>query len=348
MMRNSITCSDSNKKKKYAVIFLLLGFSVFVFLVLNIVIGSVPVSFSEIVKIFAGKSNSHTFGNIVLKIRFPRALAAIILGGALALSGYLLQTFFHNPIAGPFVLGISSGAKLVVALSMVFLLGSHVQISSVFMIISAFTGAMISMGFVLMISKKLRHSSMLIVSGIMIGYICSAITDLVVTFADDSDIVNLRNWSMGSFSGITWSNIKVMTVVVSVTAVLIFFMSKSIAAFQMGETYAANMGINIRGFKIALVIFSSILSACVTAFAGPVSFVGIAVPQIIKSMFHTAKPVIMIPACFLGGAVWCLVCDLLARTMFAPTELSISTVTAIFGVPVVIYVLIHRRKERLH
>ena len=347
-MRNSITCTDSNKRKKYTAIFILLVFAVLLFLVLNIVIGSVSVSLSEIIRIFTGKSGSDTFGNIVLKIRFPRALAAIILGGALALSGYLLQTFFHNPIAGPFVLGISSGAKLVVALSMVFLLGSHVKITSIFMIIAAFTGAMISMGFVLLISKKLRHSSMLIVSGIMIGYICSAITDLVVTFADDSDIVNLRNWSMGSFSGITWSNIKVMTVVILVTSILVFFMSKSIAAYQMGETYARNMGVNIRGFKIALVIFSSILSACVTAFAGPVSFVGIAVPQIIKNVFHTAKPIIMIPACFLGGAVWCLICDLIARTMFAPTELSISTVTAIFGVPVVIYVLIHSRKERLH
>ena len=189
---------------------------------------------------------------------------------------------------------------------------------------------------------------MLIVSGIMIGYICSAITDLVVTFADDSDIVNLRNWSMGSFSGITWDNIKVMSAVIFVTSVLVFSMSKSIAAYQMGENYARNMGVAIRVFKIQLVILSSILSACVTAFAGPVSFVGIAVPQIVKSLFHTAKPIIMIPACFLGGAVWCLVCDLVARTMFAPTELSISTVTAIFGVPVVIYVLIHKRKERLH
>lgn len=347
-MRNSITCTDSNKKKKYTAIFILLVFAVLLFLVLNIVIGSVYVPLSEIVRIFTGKTGSDTFGNIVLKIRFPRAMAAIILGGALALSGYLLQTFFHNPIAGPFVLGISSGAKLVVALSMVFLLGSHGKISSIFMIIAAFVGAMISMGFVLLISKKLRHSSMLIVSGIMIGYICSAITDLVVTFADDSDIVNLRNWSMGSFSGITWSNIKVMTIVILVTSILVFFMSKSIAAYQMGETYARNMGVNIRRFKIALVIYSSILSACVTAFAGPVSFVGIAVPQIIKNVFHTAKPVIMIPACFLGGSVWCLICDLVARTMFAPTELSISTVTAIFGVPVVIYVLIHSRKERLH
>ena len=347
-MKNSVICSDSNKRKKYTVIFILLLFLIVFFLCLNIVTGSVSVSLSEILDIFIGKNNGSTVGNIVIKIRFPRAVAAIILGGALALSGYLLQTFFHNPIAGPFVLGISSGAKLVVALVMVFLLGRHIHISSFLMILSAFAGSMISMAFVLLISKKLKHSSMLIVSGIMIGYICSAITDLVITFADDSDIVNLRNWSMGSFSGITWENIKVMSLVIFFTSVLIFFMSKSITAFLMGENYARNMGINIRIFKVELVLFSSILSACVTAFAGPVSFVGIAVPQIIKSLFHTAKPIVMIPACFLGGAVWCLICDLIARMMFSPTELSISTVTAIFGVPVVIYVLIHKRRERMH
>ena len=347
-MKNQVTCSDLNKRTRYTVIFLLLIFLVVIFLGLNIVIGSVSVSCSEILDIFTGNNSVDTLENIVLKIRFPRAVAAVILGGALALSGYLLQTFFHNPIAGPFVLGISSGAKLVVAVTMVFFLGKHMQITSAFMILAAFIGSLISMGFVLLISKKLHHSSMLIVSGIMIGYICSAITDLIVTFADDSDIVSLRNWSMGSFSGITWENIKIMSLVIFIAFMLVFFMSKSIAAFQMGENYARNMGVGIRMFKIQIVILSSILSACVTAFAGPVSFVGIAVPQIIKSLFHTAKPIIMIPACFLGGAVWCLVCDLVARTMFAPTELSISTVTAIFGVPVVIYVLIHKRKERLH
>ena len=133
----------------------------------------------------------------------PRAIAAMILGGALALAGYLLQTFFHNPIAGPFVLGISSGAKMIVALVMVFLLGNAIRVSSLAMIAAAFLGAMLSMGFVLIISRKVSSMSMLVVSGVMIGYICSAVTEFVVTFADDSDIVNLHNWSRGSFSGMT-------------------------------------------------------------------------------------------------------------------------------------------------
>ena len=282
----------------------------------------------------------------MLNIRFPRALAAAILGGGLALSGYLLQTFFHNPIAGPFTLGISSGAKLVVALVMVASLGNALKLSSWVMIIAAFAGAMVCMGFVILMSGVIDQMAMLIVSGVMIGYICSAVTDFIVTFADDADIVNLHNWSKGSFSGMTWENVKVMAVVTGIAAIGVFMMSKPVSAYEMGESYARNMGLNVRAFRILLVLLSSILAACVTAFAGPVSFVGIAVPHLVKKLLGTSRPILLIPACFLGGSVFCLVCDLLARTLFAPTELSISTVTAVFGAPVVIYIMIHRRKEK--
>lgn len=349
-MKHSVICSEWNKKekrkRKYVVLFAGLTLGTALLLALNMMVGSVSVPFMEIIKSLTGKSTEAVFTNIILQIRLPRAFAAIVLGGALAVSGYLLQTYFHNPIAGPFVLGISSGAKLMVALVMVFFLKRTIKITSLLLIVAAFAGAMLSMGLVLLIAKKMRQTSMLIVSGVMVGYICSAVTDLVVTFAEDSDIVNLHNWSMGSFSGISWENVKVMSVVVMTAVLFVFLLSKPIAAYQMGEAYAKNMGVNIRSFRIALVLLSGILSACVTAFAGPVSFVGIAVPQILKRMFHTTKPMLMIPACFLGGAVWCLLCDLLARTVFAPTELSISTVTAIFGVPVVIYVMIRQKKER--
>ena len=136
-----------------------------------------------------------------------------------------------------------------------------------------------------------------------------------------------------------------MTTVVLLTMVIVFFMSKPIGAYQLGEVYAQNMGVNIKLFRIGLILLSSILSACVTAFAGPISFVGIAVPHIVKSLLKTARPLLVIPACFLGGAVFCLFCDLIARTVFAPTELSISSVTAVFGAPVVIYIMIRRQKR---
>lgn len=334
------------RKNRYGLAFLILIILVLVFLAVNICAGSVNIPFSDVWKVLGGQQADQTFSAIVLQIRFPRALAAAILGGGLALSGYLLQTFFHNPIAGPFILGISSGAKLVVALVMVAALGRAVQVSSMAMILAAFAGAMISMGFVLLMSRVMDQMSMLIVSGVMIGYICTAITDFVVTFADDADIVNLHNWSKGSFSGISWDNVAVIAVVVFAASFCVFLMSKPISAYQMGESYARNMGLNIRLFRALLVILSSILSACVTAFAGPVSFVGIAVPHLVKSLFRTSKPILMIPACFLGGAAFCLFCDLLARVLFAPTELSISTVTAVFGAPVVIFIMVHRKKEK--
>ena len=333
------------KRNRYALIFLCLAVAVAVLLGANVCIGSVSIPLKEVLSILGEGSGSSVSAGIVLEIRLPRALAAAILGGGLALSGYLLQTFFHNPIAGPFILGISSGAKLVVALVMVYLLERAMQASSLLLIAAAFAGAMISMGFVLLMSKVLSHMATLIVSGVMIGYICTAITDFVVTFADDSDIVNLHNWSQGSFSGISWDNVAVMTVVIFLTSACVFLMSKSISAYQLGEAYAQNMGLNIKLFRALLVLLSSLLSACVTAFAGPVSFVGIAVPQIVKNLFHTSRPLLMIPASFLGGAAFCMFCDLLARTLFAPTELSISTVTAVFGAPVVIVILLRTRKE---
>ena len=334
------------RQGRYTAAFAILLVLVLVFLVLNVCIGSVNIPVTEIPKILFGNGADDVYTDIVMGIRFPRALAAAILGGGLALSGYLLQTFFHNPIAGPFTLGISSGAKLMVSLVMVASLGNALKLSSWLMIIAAFVGAMICMGFVILMSKVMDQMSMLIVSGVMIGYICSAITDFIVTFADDADIVNLHNWSKGSFSGITWNNVSIMAIVTGVTLIWIFLLSKPLSAYQMGESYARNMGLNVQMFRILLVLLSSVLSACVTAFAGPVSFVGIAVPHLVKNLFGTAKPILMIPACFLGGATFCLFCDLLARTMFAPTELSISTVTAVFGAPVVIYIMIHRKKEK--
>lgn len=333
------------RSMRYTAAFLILAVLLFLLFMININGGTVELSFRECMAILFRRNTESTEATVVWSIRLPRAIAALILGGALSVSGFLLQTFFGNPIAGPYVLGISSGAKLIVALVMIFLLGRGITISSAGMIIAAFAGSIMSMGFVLAVSKKVSNMSILVVCGIMIGYICSAITDFVVTFAEDSNIVNLHNWSLGSFSGTSWSNVRVMAVVIGITIVLTFFLSKPISAYQVGEVYAKNLGVNVRFLRISLIILSSILSATVTAFAGPISFMGIAVPHLMKSLFHTAKPLVILPGCFLGGAVFCLFCDYLARTVFSPTELSISSVTAIFGAPVVIYMMIQGKKS---
>lgn len=312
----------------------------------NIASGSVNITGGELFSILFSGTSQGTGYHIIWDIRLPRALSAMLLGGALAVSGFLLQTFFQNPIAGPFVLGISSGAKLTLAMTMIFLLDRGITISSLGMVAAAFVGSMIAMGWVLLISMKVRNMSLLVVCGIMIGYICSAITDFAVTFANDSNIVNLHNWSQGSFSGTSWAEVRMMTVLVLVTVVISFFLSKPIGAYQMGENYARNMGVNIRALRVVLILLSSLLAATVTAFAGPISFVGIAVPHLVKLLTRTAKPILLIPACFFGGAVVTLFCDGIARIVFAPTEVAISSVTAVFLVPVVIIMMVRKQGRR--
>ena len=333
------------RQMRYVSGYIILTALVCLLLALNLGVGSAAAP-GQILAVLMDPNGEGAAVGIFWRIRFPRALAAALLGGALALSGFLLQTFFANPIAGPFVLGISSGAKLMVALTMIAALGQGFVLSSTALIAAAFVGSMLSMGFILLISGQVRQMSLLIICGVMIGYICSAVTDFAVTFADDSNIVNLHNWSLGSFSDTSWANVRSMAKVVLAGLLCSFLLSKPMGAYQLGEVYAANMGVNVRRFRVELILLSSLLSACVTAFAGPVSFVGIAVPHLIKSLFKTARPLVILPACFLGGAVFCLFCDLIARTVFAPTELSISSVTAVFGAPVVIWLMLHRQKGR--
>ena len=248
MKDTSFHGENLRRRARYIAVFsgLVIAFAVTV--VLNINTGNVHISVPKILRILFLRDGAATEYSIIWRIRLPRILMAAMLGGALSLSGFLLQTFFANPIAGPFVLGISSGAKMVVALTMIIFLKYIGHFSSYTLIVAAFIGSLISTGFILLMSKKVHHMAALLVGGIMIGYICSAITDFVVTFADDSDIVNLHGWSQGSFSGMSWSNVQVAAVVVGIAFVCTFLLSKPVSAYQLGEAYAQSMGVNIQSF----------------------------------------------------------------------------------------------------
>ena len=315
------------RRTRYTVVFAALAAAFLAMVILNINTGSVSIPVGRILRILFLRQGEANEVSIIWKIRMPRILQAAILGGALALSGFLLQTFFGNPIAGPFVLGISSGAKMCVAVVMILLIGRFGTASSWALILAAFAGAMMSTAFILVVSRAVRHMAGLLVAGIMIGYICSAITEFLVTFAEDSDIVNLHGWSQGSFSGADWSGTGTAAMIVGIAFFCVFLLAKPIGAYQMGEAYAQSMGVNIKRFRMELIILSGLLSACVTAFAGPISFVGIAVPFLVKR-----------------ALVFCMVSDLIARMAFSPTELNISTVTSILGAPVVIYMLIRKNR----
>ncbi len=243
------------------------------------------------------------------------------------------------------MLGISSGARMFMAFSIIVLSGYVGYISGIAMVFMSFLGSLLSMGFVLLFAKRARTMSMLLLVGVMIGYICSAITDFFIAFAEENEISNLVSWSMGSFSASNWNDVGVSAIIVFLGLVVALCISKPLGAYQLGEGYARSMGVNIKAFRMALILLSSILSATVTAYAGPISFVGIAVPHIAKFLFKTTKPLIIIPGAFFCGAIFCMYSDLIARMILSPVELSVGTVTAVLGAPVVIWQLVSRKKQ---
>ncbi len=331
--------------KRLTIAYLSMAAALLALFALNLFWGSVALTPRAVAAALLCRGQDALAGSIVWQLRLPRAVMAALLGAALSAAGYLLQTFFANPIAGPFVMGISSGAKLAVALTMVVFLNRGLLTSSLTLILAAFAGALAAMAFVLAVARRVQRMSILVICGVMIGYICSAVTDIVVAFAQDSNIVNLHNWSMGSFSGVTWGNVEAAAAIVLPCLGAAFLLSKPMAAYQMGEAYARSVGVPVRAFSAALVLLSSLLAACVTAFAGPISFVGIAVPHLVRQALGSARPLYVLPGCALGGAAFCLLCDLIARSLFAPTELSISSVTAVFGAPIVIWLLVRRHSR---
>lgn len=312
----------------------------------GVCIGSVDTSPVDVVRIIAAGPDAGTAARIVWDIRLPRVIMTVLLGGALSLSGFLLQTFFANPIADPFVLGISSGARFTVALAMIVVLGANAVMDPWMSMAAALAGSLATMGFVLLIARRARTQSMLIIAGIMVGYICSAATNFLIAFADDQSIVNLQNWSQGSFSGSSWTDVAIATVTVGLVTAAVLALSKPLGAYQLGEGYARSVGVNVMGLRLLIVLVSSLLSACVTALAGPISFVGIAAPHLAKLAIGTSRPLYVTPTCFLAGAVFCCGCDMLARTLFSPVELSVSAVTAVFGAPVVIALMLRRKGYR--
>ena len=336
---------DKDSRARRAVAFdlaVLLGLAAL--FVANLCLGSVETTPAEVLgTLAAGPGDASTAAQVIWQIRLPRAIEAVLLGGALSLSGFLLQTFFANPIADPFVLGVSSGAKLVVAVVMIVVLGAGQVMSPAASVAAALAGSLATMGFVLLISRRVRSQGMLIVAGVMVGYICSAATNFLVAFADDQSIVNLDNWSRGSFSGATWADVGIVAAVVLVAGAAVFALSKPLGAYQLGEPYAQSVGVNVGALRMLIVLVSSLLSACVAAFAGPVSFVGIAAPHLARRGVGSSRPLLVTPACFLTGAAFCCGCDLVARTLFSPVELSVSAVTAVFGAPVVIALMLRGR-----
>ena len=328
--------------KRMTIAYLAMAAALLALFALNLFWGSVALSPADIAAALLGRGTNALAANILLQLRLPRAVMVVLLGAALSVAGYLLQTFFANPIAGPFVMGISSGAKLAVALTMVVFLNRGLLTGSLTLILAAFAGAMAAMLFCAGRGAPraedehfgyLRRHDRLHLLGrhrycrrLRAGFQHRQPAQLVDGQLLRHDLGQCRHGG-GHRSALPGRRV---------------FALKPMAAYQLGESYAASVGVPVRAFSVVLVLLSSLLAACVTAFAGPISFVGIAVPHLVKHTLGSAKPLRVLPGCALGGAAFCLLCDLIARSLFAPTELSISSVTAVFGAPVVIWLLVRR------
>ncbi len=332
------------KTKRYQGLFLLFLVILFITFVLNVSIGSVRIPFFETCRILGRHLTDSVPGAIIWKIRLPRALSTLFCGGYLAIGGLLLQVFFRNPIVGPFILGISSGATLMVAL--VMLAGLSIGILSVhpfFLSLAAFSGALAVMVVILLVASRVKNVITLLIIGLMTGYVCHAVTSILIVFAEKERVKGFVLWQMGSFSGFSWQELYLVVLLGMPLLIGTYLMSKQLNAFLLGEDYAKSMGVNIKVFRFLIVIFSSALAGLVTAFAGPVAFIGLAVPHMAKLTFGTSDNKLLIPAVILFGAIVTALCDLVARTMFAPVELPISAITSFIGAPIVIGLLLKRR-----
>ncbi len=335
-------------KARAAALFIIGIAVLFVIFLLNIGLGSVKIGVDEIFRMVFGGEVSKTHATIIATIRLPRTLAAILSGACLACSGVLLQIFFGNPIVEPYILGISSGSSLFVGLVVLggFTFGLT-TITSTAMFVGSFLGAMVVMTAVIFASQRVKSVTTLLIIGLMFGYVCSAATGFLTALADKNKIAGYAVWSMGSFAGFTWSDVGVLYLIGIPFLFLAFFMSKPLNAMLLGEDYARSMGVGIKRFRFLIVLVSSVLTAAVTAFAGPVSFIGLAVPHIVRISFGTSDNRVVIPASCIYGGIMAGVCDLLARLLLSPTELPIGAITSVIGAPLAVFLLVRKRGGEL-
>lgn len=313
-------------------------------ILLNIRIGSVSLSLSEVWQTITRFDTSSTTGFIIWMIRIPRALAAALGGAYLASAGLLLQVFFRNPIVGPFILGISSGATVMVSFVMLTTLTIGMTVISPFMTtLAAFAGSYLVMLIILAVAARVKSGVTLLIVGLMMGYLCHAVTSVLTALAEKEKIKGFVLWQLGSFSGFKWSEISVLLIAGGAVLLLIYVLSKPLNAFLLGEDYAASMGVNIRRFRLLILLCSCALAGMVTASAGPVAFVGLAVPHMARLSFGVSDNRVLIPGVCLIGAVVTGVCDLVARMILSPVELPLSAITAFFGAPIVISLLTKRK-----
>lgn len=342
-------------RKTTMLLMLLLGLSIIAFLILNLLLGTVKIPVEDVIDILLGNDvDNKIWTNIVMKSRLPQSLTAAMAGAGLAVSGLLMQTVFRNPLAGPSVLGISSGASLGVA-CVVLLSGSigGVALSKLGVIgevtitLSAIIGSLLIMALIAFVAQKVKGNVTLLIMGVMIGYIANAIIGVLKFFSAEEDIRAYVIWGLGSFSRVSGGQTTVFIVLMLILLPTAFFLIKTLNLLLLGDSYARNLGLNIKRARLLVIGCSGVLVAVVTAYCGPIVFLGLAVPHICRGLFHTSNHATILPASLLGGASLALLCNLIARLPGFEGALPVNSVTALVGAPVVMWVLFNKRKNEI-
>ncbi|GGG47487.1 iron ABC transporter [Croceivirga lutea] len=304
------------------------------------------IPFSETIAILLGDTTvDESKSYIILNYRLAKAVTAILVGGGLAVSGLLMQTLFRNPLAGPFVLGISSGASLGAAL---LLLGASVLGGILYfdtsLVIAASLGSFLVLLVVMVVANKVRDTMTLLIIGLMFGSITAAIVSVLAYFSDAESLQRFIFWSYGSVSSLSWKQILLLLAIVILGLVLSLFSVKSLNAFLLGENYAESLGVSIKKSKYLIILATGLLAGSITAFAGPIAFVGLAVPHLTRQLISSTNHSIVLPAVFIYGAILMLLCDTIAQLPNSATVLPINAITSLFGAPIVIWLLVRKRK----
>lgn len=343
-------------KRPVAFYMLLIMASIFLFFFLNLVLGSVSIPLRAVWNILWGRGNeSVIWQNIIWKSRVPQALTALVAGAGLSVSGLQMQTVFRNPLAGPSVLGISSGASMGVAF-VVLLSGSlgGVALSKlgfmgeIALTIAAIAGSLSIMALIVFVSQKVRGNVTLLIIGVMIGYIANAVIGVLKFFSVEEDIRAYVIWGLGSFARVSGDQMTLFICIMVVLLPLSFLLVKTLNLLLLGDAYARNLGLNIKRARLLVITCSGVLVAIVTAYCGPIIFLGLAVPHLCRGMFRTSDHRILMPASLLAGASLALVCNLIARMPGFEGALPVNSVTALVGAPVVMSVLFNKRRNEMN
>ncbi len=331
------------------IIRLLLPCLALVFLLINISLGSISIPFTDVVAILTGDEVKTSWFHIVWQFRVPKAITALMVGVGLSVSGLQMQTLFRNPLAGPFVLGISSGASLGVALvifsfSLFGVTLAQIAGGSWMMIIAATAGASMVLIIVLLAAQRVKDSMSLLIIGLMFGSITGALVSVMQFFSSDEQIQLFLIWTFGSLGGLSWSELYVLAGILAVGLSLNFFLLKPLNALLLGEQYAQSMGVNLKSTRWMIIISTSMLAGSITAFCGPIAFIGLAVPHLGRLLFNTSNHVKLLPAVIWIGAIVMLVCDIVAQLPGSEQVLPINAITSLVGAPVVIWIIVRKRK----